>query len=118
MKSNFTYPSNISYARIKLMSRIPVEFKKYFWDTSLENIDLEVNKIYIIERLLEHGDLSACRWLIKTYSKKDLISTLKTSRNLSAKSANFWAILYDIPKKEIKCLNKQLTQTQETAWPY
>ena len=100
------------------MSQIPAKFKKYFWDVGLANVDLSKHQAYVIERLLEYGNEVALRWLFSNYSKEDILQTLKSSRNLSAKSANFWANIYNIPKEEIKCLKNRSVRPQEVAWPY
>ena len=95
------------------MGKVPSELQKYFWDTEISRIDLEKHKRYVIERLLDHGDETAIDWLNKNYPQREIIETLKISRSLSKRSANFWAIIYNISKEQIKSLNKQ-----NPIWPY
>ena len=45
---------------------IPKEFKKYFWDTDFEKLDIQKNKKYIISRLYNFGDIEEIKWLNKT----------------------------------------------------
>lgn len=75
------------------MKRLPINFKKYFWDTNLKNIDTEKNKIYVIERLLEYGDTEAYRWLKKNFPKSMLIKIAAKSRRVSAQTKNFWQVI-------------------------
>jgi len=61
----------------------------------------------VIERILEDGNDDEVRWVWKIFSKKEIIKALKTSRNLTKKSANFWALILRVPKKGVLCLNKK-----------
>ena len=98
------------------MNNIPKEFQKYFWDTDITKIDQEKHQTYIIERLLEHGDEKAVQWLVSQFPEQTVIQILKTTRSLSQKSANFWSLIYGVPKDQIRCLNKQLTTQPGRIW--
>lgn len=71
----------------------------FFWDTDWSKIDLKKHRVYIIERILELGDPAAVRWLFSTYSDAELKRVVKTSRNISAKSANYWTIILKAREK-------------------
>jgi hypothetical protein len=66
-----------------------------FWETDWSRIDLQKNKRYVIERILELGDREAVDWLFSTYSQDEIRQVLKSGRNLSAKSKTYWAIVMD-----------------------
>ena len=69
----------------------PDYVSKYFWGDNLQELDLEKNKKYILQVLLEQGNQTAISWLLRKVNKqtiKNLLPTLK----LSKKSANFWNI--------------------------
>jgi len=72
------------------MSKIPLRFKKYFWDTDIEKIDLKKHQKYVIERLLELGNPQAYRWLINNFQKDEINRVVAKSRQLSQKTRNFW----------------------------
>ncbi|OGD84656.1 hypothetical protein A2696_01535 [Candidatus Curtissbacteria bacterium RIFCSPHIGHO2_01_FULL_41_13] len=72
------------------MSKIPLRFKKYFWDTDIEKIDLKKHQKYVIERLLELGNPQAYRWLINNFQKDEINRVVSKSRQLSQKTRNFW----------------------------
>jgi succinate dehydrogenase flavin-adding protein (antitoxin of CptAB toxin-antitoxin module) len=72
------------------MIKEAVSLKKYFWDTDFNKLDIEKNKKYILERILEMGDEKAVKWMLNNFSKGDLLKVVKTSRQLSPKSRNFW----------------------------
>lgn len=66
-----------------------------FWGTDLSKIDIEENKQYIIERILELGDNDAVQWLLSNVSLCDIKKTLERSRRISRKSKNFWSIFLE-----------------------
>ncbi len=78
----------------KEISEIPERFRSLFWDTSLDNIHIKRNARYIIERVLEFGDMGALNWLQKVYSVQNIIDVLNLSRILTEKSRNFWLIWF------------------------
>ena len=67
----------------------------FFWDADLSKIDIEENKQYIIERILELGDQEAVRWIFSIFSLKEIKKTLEGSRRISQKSKNFWFIFLE-----------------------
>jgi hypothetical protein len=77
-------------------------FSKYlFWDTPIELIDKEKHKKSVIERILTRGFLEDFYTLIKIYSKEEIVDTIKKSRILDKKTANFCSLYFDIPLNEI-----------------
>lgn len=92
--------------------------KKIFWETNIDNIDIKKNSNQVIERILELGDAEHVKWLQQNYSQDEVKEVLKNSRNLTRRSANFWADYFQIPKNKIKCLIRQLQKTQKVLWPY
>ncbi|MBI1912135.1 MAG: hypothetical protein HYS21_09045 [Deltaproteobacteria bacterium] len=79
----------------KRPSPVPDEFYYLFWDTDPKRIDLKRNDRYVIERVLEVGDLKSLKWIQMIYPTGLIIETLKTSRKISHKSKNFWAIWFE-----------------------
>ena len=75
---------------------LPPTLKRFFWDAPVESIDRDANKNYIIARILELGDEAAVEWLGRQYSQTDLRRVVKTSRNLSPKSSNYWKLKYHV----------------------
>lgn len=75
--------------------RIPEGLRTLFWDTRIENIHIKNNARYIIERVLEMGDLDALRWLQRVYPVRTIIDVIETSRVLTGKSRNFWRIWFE-----------------------
>jgi len=91
----------------------PEFLKKYFWDIDFDKINLESRKTYVLKRLLEYGDEDAVDWMWKNFKKRDIKDTLSNFRGYSQKSANFWALILNIKKENVKCLNKSFRETQK-----
>lgn len=100
------------------MSKLPSYLKKYFWDVKFEDLDSEKKPIYIIERVLEFGDLQAAQWLLKQFNHELIKRTLKEIRGLSFKSANFWGLYFKIPHDQILCFKKGFPNPPERIWNY
>lgn len=83
---------------------IPVSLHRYFWNCRVEELDTEEHKYAIIETLLEHGDLEAWRWMVKTYKEEEIIPVLRRSRSISPKSKSFWAVFFhiDLPDAHVR----------------
>jgi hypothetical protein len=91
---------------------IPSTIKPLLWDIkSEEGIDIRYSS-FVIERVLELGDVKQYNWLKKEFSEKEIVNTLKSSKRISAKSANYFSLVYKIPKDAIQCLAKPYTQKQ------
>ncbi len=82
-----------------------------FWDA--EKINPGKNKRFIIERILELGDVDDFRWAVSFYTKEDIKNALLKSRKLSKKSANFWKAYFNINSKE---WNKNRSPKQLSAF--
>lgn len=69
-------------------------------------MDFEKSRIFILKRILDRADDQALKWLSKHYTKEDIRGLLLTTKDLSAKTANFWATYLNINPKEVPCLQK------------
>lgn len=80
----------------KETSDIPKRLRTLFGDTSLNRIHIKRNARYIIEKILEYGDMDAVEWLERVYPASIIIDNLFLSRNISKKSRNFWMIWFRV----------------------
>ncbi len=100
------------------MKKIPNFLKKYFWEIKFQDLDIHKSRIYILRRILEYGDEKAVAWLWRNFKKSEIKNVLINYRGFSQKSANYWAIVLNLPKKKIRCLNKHSPKEQKRTWPY
>ena len=99
------------------MQTLPETLKKYFWDVDFSRLNHRRRAGFIAERILEFGDETAVAWLVRNISPVQIRRTLTGSRQLTRKSAAFWAWRFDIDRKEVRCLNKSFQERQKQFWP-
>lgn len=80
---------------------MPIELKKYFWDTEFEKLNVEKNKKYIISRLYCYGDLKAIKWVKENYTSDDIKEVAKNSRDLKPIVANYLRQQFNLKKEEM-----------------
>ncbi len=97
------------------MSFIPQNLHCYFWDVDPQRL-AKKHKKQIIARLLDYGNTEAISWCKEQFSEKEITECLKTSRGLSKKSANFWAIIFDIPENQVLCLQPSFRDKHRKLW--
>lgn len=83
---------------------IPKHLHPLFWDTDLETFDPAAYPVYTVERVLEHGDEDAVSWLVGVFAMERIHDVLRTDTHLSARSANFWALFFNLPACEVAAL--------------
>lgn len=72
-----------------MQNSIPLHTQKYFWGDDLNQLNWKDHQSYIVQTLLEKGDVEAISWLFKQLSKETL-REIAGQLKLSAKSRNFW----------------------------
>ena len=100
------------------MRKLPELLKEYFWDVEFEKIDLHKQKVFILKRLLEYGNEKAVAWMWRNFKKAEIKDALSNYRGYSQKSANYWALLLNIPKEKVICLKRRSLKEQKIFWPY
>lgn len=88
------------------MNDLPLSFKEHFWDVDFAKLDKNRNSAFIIKRILDRGNTDDINWLISEYDEEQIKNVLKSSRDLSRKTASFWANIFDIDSQEMLCLKK------------
>lgn len=98
--------------------KLPQFLKKYFWDTEFKKIDAEVSARYVLGKLLEYGDQKAVNWMLKNFTKGQIEDILLHYRSVSPHSANYWAVVFNVDKKKVLCLQKRYLEIRRQHWPY
>lgn len=83
---------------------IPKHLHSLFWDINVEDFDPGAHPRYTIERVLEYGDEAAVTWMRGSFSQDQILDVLRTDRNLTPLSANFWALLFGVPPDDVVAL--------------
>lgn len=63
--------------------------KSLFWDVDREKLSIERDWYFIIERILEFGDIDDILWMESTFPKDKITETIKKSRILSNKTRSY-----------------------------
>jgi len=85
---------------------IPSSLQTLFWDTNLDTFKPEAYPDYTIFRVLEYGDEDAVQWMRQTFSEAEVRRVLCAEHRLTRKSANYWALVYGIPSREVAALHE------------
>ncbi|MBT9131356.1 MAG: hypothetical protein DDT31_00601 [Syntrophomonadaceae bacterium] len=102
----------------KKIKRAPKFLKQYFWDIDFDKFNYINYPRFVIERIFEYGNEKAITWMMKNFSRTQITSVLQKSRQLTQKSANFWAFILGVKKENVKCLNRSFREIRKQFWPY
>jgi len=69
------------------------KFKIIFWDSDVSAINIDQYKFYIIERILELGDVQEVKWMFDHYPKDVIKEALYKCRDITNKSSQFWQLI-------------------------
>lgn len=83
--------------------RIPEFLLPLFWDVCPDSL-LPGHERFVIERILNYGDVPAMKWMWRTFGDDMIISVVRNSPRLTRKAATFWALVYDLPPGEVRSL--------------
>jgi hypothetical protein len=74
-----------------------------FWDVDKNTLDLEKQKAYIVQRVLEYGLMKDWRNLTKLFTIQDIGRAAKEVRDLDPVSMSFISTVSKIPTEQFKC---------------
>jgi len=72
-----------------------------FWDTDIEQLDMDTHHRYIIARLLNMGGMPGYFWVRDHYSVPAIVDTLTHRRDIRPIQQNFMAEQYSIPREAL-----------------
>ncbi|TAN33796.1 hypothetical protein EPN28_01445 [Patescibacteria group bacterium] len=71
---------------------VALNIKNLLWDVDAKKVDASKHKSFLISRISEKGGTREIAWLRRQYSDKDIKKIVAKSRNVSAKTKNFWKL--------------------------
>lgn len=98
--------------------KLPSFLKRYFWDVEFGELDLQKHRLYVLNRILNYGDEKAIAWMWKNFKNSEIKYALSNFRDFSQKSANFWALILNLPREKVLCLKRLSLKEQKRIWPY
>lgn len=94
----------------------PIFNKRIFWDVVFENIDYDVRANFVIERVIERGDVPDIRNCFKYYGVEKVTEALLNARFLPETRMYLAAAAIDRPLTDFRCYT--LRQSNPTLFPY
>ena len=83
------------------------DFSNYLlWDAKNTTIDLERNSSYVVQRVLEYGELSDWRLLQEYYGLKRIVKIAKQLRSLDPKALSFLCVVSNTHEKDYRCYSQ------------
>ncbi|MEK7109846.1 MAG: hypothetical protein AAB441_01495 [Patescibacteria group bacterium] len=98
--------------------KLPKSLHQFFWDVDVKKIDARNKPYFIINRLLDKGNVEAVKWVRKNYSEKEIRETFAHIRDFNPKVGRFWSLFLQIPTEEVACLQPSYLKMRRTHWPY
>jgi hypothetical protein len=92
---------------------------RYFWDTDPERVDVDRQADYVIERILDHGDLSAVRWALSHYGEERIRQWFLAgrARGLLRRTREFWRLVLGLTEEEL-CSAESSRPVKSRLWPH
>ncbi|WP_155985349.1 DUF6922 domain-containing protein [Paenibacillus maysiensis] len=93
-----------------MLEALPQDLTPFFWDVHIEQPEPTIHSRFIIERLLNEGDHRTLQWLFSTYSMNEILQAVRSSRNLSRKTARYWQLYFNLKEEDMRCFGSSLTR--------
>lgn len=85
-----------------------------FWDADPAQLDYDVNRKYVIERVLNRGTLSDLREAFAYYGRNVIAEVAVTLRSLEPRALSFASCILSVPKEKFRCY--MLKQSFRAPW--
>jgi hypothetical protein len=94
----------------------PAGVARFFCEIQWEDRIADEYPFYVVERLIENGNMEAVRWVRRRYGDDFLREVVCRSRNISRQTARYWQNVLDIPEEQILCLSKSWLNRPNRFW--
>jgi hypothetical protein len=85
-----------------------------FWDTDVTTLDLNKFPAYIIQRVLEYGEMQDWRLINKIYGISKIVEVCKGLRTLDPVCLSFICAISHTKKEDYRCY--RIRQSNPTLW--
>ena len=87
-----------------------------FWDVDINELDLDKNKRYIIQRVIEYGTLADWMTIKSFYGIETITKEMLEVRSLDNISLSFLCTIANLKKEDFRCYT--LKQSQPQHWDF
>ena len=85
-------------------NHIILQFSKHlFWDTDPNSLDMETNAAYIVQRVLEYGQLKDWYLLKEFYGLERIKEIAIHLRSLDPKALSYITAITNTPREQFRC---------------
>lgn len=85
-----------------------------FWDTDIEQVDVQAHSAFLIQRVLEYGSLDDWRLIRDFYGLDRIVADCKRLRTLNPMALSYICLLSNTSKSDYRCY--QFAQSYPTLW--
>ena len=90
--------------------------KHLFWDIDSSELDIKRHARYIISKVIQYGNYSDWKLLVKCYGLNVIISKAQTIRELDKRTATFLSVVGNVPKESFLCYSTR--QSSPKHWSF
>ena len=89
------------------MQKLPISFKKYFWDCEFDQLELPIHREFILKRLMNYGNMEGIQYILSEVALEEVRNLMqKRGPNILTKTNYlFWNRLV----KHAELWNKKYT---------
>ena len=74
-----------------------------FWDININDIDIDLNARFIIERVISRGTLKNWKTILAFYGGNRVRNEVVSIRSLDPKSLSYLSVFFNIKKSKFRC---------------
>ncbi|MDO9510188.1 MAG: hypothetical protein Q7J34_00385 [Bacteroidales bacterium] len=86
---------------------LPKYSSHLFWDINPNELELELHKQFIVQRVLQYGLMDDWKLLIQSIEIKEIAEIAIQIKDLDKRTGSFISALSEIPKEEFRCYSIQ-----------
>ena len=109
---------NTIMSKNQLPTRLPESLYRFFWDIDARKLNPAEKPYYVINRLLDKGNLEPAKWVLGNYPKDLIAETFRKMRDFSPWNGRFWTHYLGLSEKEVACLQTFYLNQRKQLWPY
>ena len=76
-----------------------------FWDVDKYHIDLDLHAPYVVQRVLEYGQIGDWKTLLAYYGLDEIVNISKNLRSLEPRALAFISTISRTPQEQFRCYN-------------
>src|SRR3989344_137137 len=109
---------NTIMSKNQLPTQLPESLYRFFWDIDATKLNPAEKPYYVINRLINMGNIESVRWMLKYFPRSLILDTFKKMRDFNEKTGTFWAHYLQVNPEEFICMQEPYRSQRKQLWPY